>query len=85
MQKIYRSGSLLGGFALVSLFSLGTAFAGGTPSDAAGAQGHNAPSIAAPTTGISEGDPNAKILPYSALDENDATKEAEAARQSPAK
>ncbi|ACB93802.1 hypothetical protein [Beijerinckia indica] len=71
MQENQRCSGLLAGFALlgivvgvfVSVLATGVAFAGGTPNDAAGAQGHDAPSSAEPTPEISEGSPDAKVLP----------------------
>ncbi|ACB93801.1 hypothetical protein [Beijerinckia indica] len=85
MQGPQRLGTLLAGFAFASVIAMGAALAGGTPNDAAGAQGHNAPSIAAPTEGVSEGNPNAKILPYSSLDQKSDTEEASAAPEEHAK
>jgi len=63
MQSKTGFGALWIAFAAASFMATGVALAGGTPNDAAGAQGHDAPSSAEPTQAVSEGLPDAKVLP----------------------
>jgi hypothetical protein len=48
--------------AFAAVLSSGAAFAGGTPNDAAGAKGHDAPSSAAPTRAVEAGLPDARVV-----------------------
>jgi hypothetical protein len=61
-----KLGKTLAIIAISSLMATGAAFAGGTPNDAAGAKGHDAPSSASPTPGVIAGRPDAMVSGRSA-------------------